>query len=390
MKHHTIVIGAGPIGLAAASHLVASGIDVLVLESGPDPAHNIRDWSHVRLFTDWASMIDTTSQGLLEATGWTAPPTLEYPSGGELIERYLEPLAELHRDRIRYEHRVVAVSRENKDKVVSADRSDSPFLLRVETKDGVQEFLSAFVIDASGTWTTPNPMGADGLPTIGEEASTRIRYGIPDVLGRERDRYRGRRVLVVGAGHSAANALLDLTELALTESGTQPLWAIRRPDPTKAYGAMEGDELPARGKVGIELRQRVEDGRIELESDFLIRSLDESSGTVRVVGSASDGSTSVVEVDEVVVATGQRPALDMTRELRLDLDPWLEAPAKLAPLIDPNVHSCLTVPPHGIEQLSHPEPGFFTIGIKSYGRAPTFLMATGYKQVSSVVESIAS
>jgi hypothetical protein len=94
-------------------------------------------------------------------------------------------------------------------------------------------------------------------------------------------------------------------------------------------------------------------------------------------------------VDRVVVATGQRPDLTLTRELRLDLDPWLESAKALGPLIDPNLHSCGSVPPHGHRELAHPEPGFYTVGIKSYGRAPTFLMLTGYEQVRSVTAALA-
>jgi len=168
------------------------------------------------------------------------------------------------------------------------------------------------------------------------------------------------------------------------------MWALRRPDASKAFGAMEEDELPERGKVGLELRHRVESGRIELHADFRVSSVGESGDLVSIVGSSSDGSERTIEVDEIVVATGQRPDLAITRELRLELDSWLEAPIRLAPLIDPNVHSCLTVPAHGVEQLSHPESGFYTVGIKSYGRAPTFLMATGYRQVESVVAAIAA
>ena len=233
-------------------------------------------------------------------------------------------------------------------------------------------------------------MGAGGLPAIGEDGAVKIRYGIPDVLGRERSRYATKKIMVVGAGHSSANVLLDLAELALEEPRTVPVWALRRPDASKAFGAMEGDELPERGKVGLELRHSVEAGRINLLVDFAVSTVTEENGQVSVVGSRVDGSEHTIEVDEIVVATGQRPDLSITRELRLELDPWLEAPIRLAPLIDPNMHTCLTVPPHGVEQLSHPESGFFTVGIKSYGRAPTFLMATGYKQVESVVAQIAA
>ena len=97
----------------------------------------------------------------------------------------------------------------------------------------------------------------------------------------------------------------------------------------------------------------------------------------------------MVDVDVVVGATGFRPDLDMLREVRLHLDPALEAPAGLAPLIDPNFHSCGTVPPHGAALLSHPDEGFYLVGMKSYGRAPTFLLATGYEQVRSIAAALA-
>ena len=94
-------------------------------------------------------------------------------------------------------------------------------------------------------------------------------------------------------------------------------------------------------------------------------------------------------MDAIAAATGFRPDLDMLREVRLDLDPAVEAPARLAPLIDPNFHSCGTVPPHGEELLRHPDDGFYIVGMKSYGRAPTFLLATGYEQVRSIAAALA-
>ena len=369
---------------------MSAGIEPLILEAGPKVGDTIRDWAHVRVFTNWASVVDDVAVGMLESSGWVAPDAGEFPTGGDVVDRYLTPLGVLLGDRIRYDHKVRGITKQNRDKVVTEGRDEVPFLIRVETPDGVTEITADNVIDASGTWMTPNPMGASGLPAIGEEDAVRIRYGIPDVLARERSRYAGRSVMVVGSGHSAANVLLDLADLALEEPETAPIWAIRPVDPSKAYGAIEEDELPARGKVGVELRHRVESGRIELQADFRVVSISESDGHVAVVGLSADGSERTLEVDEIVVATGQRPDLTMTRELRMELDPWLEAPVRLAPLIDPNVHTCLTVPSHGVEQLSHPESGFFTVGIKSYGRAPTFLMATGYKQVESVVAAIAA
>ena len=96
-----------------------------------------------------------------------------------------------------------------------------------------------------------------------------------------------------------------------------------------------------------------------------------------------------VVVDELIVATGFRPDLDFVRELRIQLDPAIECPVALAPLIDPNEHSCGTVRPHGARELAQAEPGFYFAGMKSYGRAPTFLMLTGYEQVRSIAAEIA-
>src|SRR5690606_12731799 len=143
--------------------------------------------------------------------------------GGEIVRDYLEPLAATPElaGVIETGARVTAVSRLGLDKVVSRGRAERPFVLSVKTVSGTRRDLVRAVIDASGTWTTPNPLGSSGLPAEGEmEFAKRIAYGIPDVLGRHRDVYAGRTTLVVGAGHSAANALLDLDRLAKGEPET--------------------------------------------------------------------------------------------------------------------------------------------------------------------------
>src|SRR5690606_25367584 len=141
----------------------------------------------------------------------------------------------------------------------------------------------AAVIDASGTWATPNPLGADGLPALGEhEFAEWIRYGIPDVLGRDRTRYAGRRVLVVGAGHSAANSLLDLALLAREVPGTTLAWAVRGHDLTRVFGGGSADALPARGRLGSELRRLQERGGLRLERGFPIHRIERGEGGLRV------------------------------------------------------------------------------------------------------------
>jgi NADPH-dependent 2,4-dienoyl-CoA reductase/sulfur reductase-like enzyme len=379
------VIGAGPVGLAAAAHLHERGLPFTVLEAGDGPAAAVRQWGHVRLFSPWRYNIDHAARRLLVEAGWVEPDPELLPTGAQLAADYLQPLADLPaiKPQVRYGARVVAVTRDGLDRVRTAGRESTPFLVRLADGDDV---LARAVLDASGTWGTPNVLGASGILAHGEAAATSfIEHALPDVLGADRARFAGKRTLVVGAGHSAANTLLSLAELAGQVPGTSIVWAIRAANPTRTYGGGAADALPARGALGARLRGYVEAGAIGLLTGFSVRTLTPTpDGAVEV----SDG-TRVVAVDRVVSATGFRPDHGFLSELRLDLDPVLDSTRALAPLIDPNEHSCGTVPPHGVDELAHPEPGFYAIGVKSYGRAPTFLMATGYEQARSVVAALA-
>ena len=386
------VIGGGPVGLAAAAHLLARGVPVKVYEAGPAVGSNVRDWGHVRVFTPWRYCVDEAATTLLKRHGWRLPAPDHYPTGAELVSGYLEPLAatpELAAV-IETNARVTAISRQGVDKVVSHGREIRPFVLAVGSKKGVRRDLARAIIDASGTWTTPNPLGASGLPALGEaEFADRIAYGIPDILGRDHHLYAGRKTLVVGSGHSAANALLELVELAKTEPGASFLWATRSIDLARIYSGGDADQLPARGELGADVRALVDNGRVTLVTGFAAVALHQENKGIVIEGETIDGLRRIGPVDRIIAATGQRPDLSLTRELRLDLDPWLESAKALGPLIDPNVHSCGSVPPHGHRELSHPEPGFYTAGIKSYGRAPTFLLLTGYEQVRSIAAAVA-
>lgn len=95
-------------------------------------------------------------------------------------------------------------------------------------------------------------------------------------------------------------------------------------------------------------------------------------------------------MDQIIAATGFRLDLHLLSELRTSIDPATESPVHLGPLIDPNLHTCGSVPEHGSAELSHPESGLYIVGIKSYGRAPTFLLKADYKQVKSVTSALAS
>jgi hypothetical protein len=287
---------------------------------------------------------------------------------------------------------VQAISREGFDKVRTGYREKAPFVIRAMRAGAPVEFRARAVIDATGTWGTPNPLGANGLPALGEaESKASIFYGIPDVLGADSARYAGRKTLVVGAGHSAANALLSLAELAQAAPDTQLAWSVRSPALQRVFGGGQADALPARGRLGSQLRALRDRGALEFVAGLRIHALRrEADGTLLVQGLDANGELrTLAGIDEIICATGQRPDLAIVSELRLRLDPGLESTEALGPLIDPNVHSCGTVRPHGHRELSHPEPGFYTVGVKSYGRAPTFLMATGFEQVRSVVAAIA-
>jgi thioredoxin reductase len=385
------IIGGGPIGLSAAAHILERGLTPVVLEAGAAAGYAIRQWHHVQLFSPWRYNVDKAAERLLAATGWNSPDPDVYPTGAEFLERYLDPLANNTslKDVIRTSSRVTAISRLGFDKAKTQGRDKAPFVIRYQNGKGPETICAEAVIDASGTWGSPNPAGANGLPAVGEcESRSKISYGMPDVLGMDRARFGGKTVAVLGAGHSAIGTLTDLTVLATQAPGTKVIWLLRGNDPAKAFGGGVNDKLAARGELGANFASLVASGQVEVEAGFPVAAIELADGRLRVT-SGSGCCARHILADELVVATGFRPDLSFLREVRLRLDPAIEAPVALAPLIDPNEHSCGTVRPHGARELAHDDPGFYLAGMKSYGRAPTFLMITGYEQVRSIAADIA-
>jgi hypothetical protein len=383
------VIGAGPVGLAAAAHLRAYGLTPLLFEAGETVAAHLESVRHVRLFSPWRFNIDRESVRLLKEAGWQAPPADGLPTAGELIDGYLAPLSRVPAiaDALRLGHKVTQVAREGLDKMKTDAREHAAFMVRTLGPGGVEQHRVWSVIDASGTWSTPNPLGANGLPAIGEARfAAHIAYGMPDVLGRDRERYASRSVVVAGAGHSAVGSLIALAELAKAAPQTRLAWIVRSDRFEKLYGGGEADGLPARGALGMQLKTLVDAGRIEVHGGFRIESVVNGNSGVDLL--SNDGRR-LSNIDRIIASTGSRPDLVLARELRIRLDPWLESTEALAPLIDPNVHSCGSVRPHGHRELQQPEARYYAVGAKSYGRAPNFLLATGYEQVRSVVAALA-
>jgi thioredoxin reductase len=381
-----VVIGAGPQGLAAGAHLLERGLEPLVLEAGDGPAAAVTEWGHVRLFSQWPELVDQAAARLLAPSGWKAPEH-GYPTGAEWSARYLAPLSTALGGRIRYGARVTGVSRKGRDRLVDVGRADQPFTVHVTSPGGDEERLEArAVIDASGTWRQPNPAGADGLPALGERAAAGvIRYQIPDFAIPEP--FAGKHTVVVGSGHSAATAVIALARIAGDHPGTRVTWVLRRAIAGHALGGETADQLPERGALSVRAKEAVTAGLVTLATGFRTGRISLDAGG-RAVLSAEDGRE-LDPADVVVVLTGFRPDLSFLSEMRLDLDPVLEAPVRVAPAIDPNIHSCGTATPTRAADLAHPEPGLYLVGMKSYGRAPTFLAMTGYEQVRSVVAELA-
>ncbi|MDH2413044.1 NAD(P)-binding domain-containing protein [Nocardioides sp. CER19] len=385
-----VVIGAGPQGLAAAAHLLERGLDPIVLESGRGPGAAVAEWGHVRLFSEWSELVDQAAARLLERTGWTAP-TSGYPTGAEWVEQYLAPLGKVLGERVRYDARVTGVSRKGRDRLVDADRGEQPFTIHLTDAAGNESRLEArAVIDASGTWRKPNPAGADGLPALGETAnSDLVTYSVPD--SQAPGRYAGKHTVLLGAGASALNAIIELDRIAQQHPDTTITWVLRRGSTATTYGGGEADQLPQRGALGLRARAAVEAGRVQVVTGFRTAEIRRASegDTGRAVVVAEDGRE-LAPADSLVVLTGFRPDLSFLSELRLDLDPTLEAPRNIAVEIDPNIHSCGSVQATGARDLAHAqEPNLYVVGMKSYGRAPTFLAMTGFEQVRSIAAMLA-
>lgn len=381
------IIGAGPVGLAAAAHLQSRGEPFFLLEAGDQVGANILTWGHVRLFSPWRYNIDKAASVLLEKHNWNQPDLDALPTGKELVEQYLQPFSNLPEVQpfLHLNTKVLSIGKKDTDKMKTANRDNVPFIIYAEKDGEFQMFEARAVLDATGTWGNPNPSNSNGIWLKEEKAlQNQIFYGIPDILGKEKERYANKRVSVVGGGHSAINALLELAKLKESNPETEIIWVMRRQSVEDAYGGEEKDALAARGALGSRIHQLVDSNMITVETPFLIQYLTKSDIGINLIGAQYGKQRTLSGIDEVIVNAGSRPDLEMISEIRTSIDSATESVEALSPLIDPNLHSCGTVRPHGEKELRQPEKNFYIVGAKSYGRAPTFLMATGYEQVRSI------
>ncbi|SOC39860.1 NAD(P)-binding domain-containing protein [Ureibacillus acetophenoni] len=379
------IIGAGPVGLAAAAQLAAKNVPFILLEKGSEVGANIRTWGHVKLFSPWKYNFDATAKELLLQSGSQLPNEDDVPTGQGIIDQYLKPLSELDQLKpfVLTNHRVISITRKYNDKMKNKNRTSTPFIIYADSNEEVKTFEARAVLDATGTWGNPNPAQGNGVWLPIEKAlSERIDYHIPN-CEENPTLYANKKLAVIGGGHSAINSLLNLVKLKETAPSTEITWILRKENVELAYGGEQSDALAERGALGTRIRQLVEEEIIKVITPFFITSLSES-GKITIRGTSRNEEINLDGYDRLIVNAGSRPDYLINSELRLNIDPVTESVTALAPLIDPNVHSCGTVRPHGEEELRQPEENFYVVGAKSYGRAPTFLMATGYEQVRSI------
>ena len=379
------IIGGGPAGLAAAAHLVQYKQPFVLFESGSALGTHFLEYGHVRLFSAWRYNIDAASKKLFKQHGIPLPDPDRLPYAREIADQYLQPLGDLPELKpfIHLNSRVIHLQRQGLDKMKTAGREEKPFELLVENASRKrQTVLARAVIDATGTWQNHNPIVSGGPPDVVSEL---VDNGIPAILGADQKHFENKQVAVVGSGHSALNSLLDLVGLKEEFPETQITWVVRKASVENALGGGDADQLPERGALGQRVKAMLDDGQINVLTSCFIQSAS-IDGELAVLKAEQKGhKLKLGPFDRIIANTGSRPSFDFLREIRYAFDPASESVPALAPLIDPNLHSCGTVRPHGERELRQPEKDFYIIGAKSYGRAPTFLMATGFEQARSVV-----
>jgi len=396
------IVGGGPIGIEAALEGKRRGFDVTVYEADRAGGHLLR-FGHVGLFTPFTMNSTETGREALRAAGVAIPADADLLTAAELVERYLSPLASLPElcSSIREGERVTHIGREGftKPRGIAATgdrgREAAPFLIRVETPDRVTRFDRAdVVIDASGVYANPNATGPGGLPAPGEDRlGDRIDRWIPAMREEARGRYKGKTVFLVGDGHSAATFLAERGALAAEEEWageTEVHWAHRERGGREVFAEIENDPLPARRDLAASANAVARSakwltGHPGAIVDSYVRTLD---GRVRVQLRYPSGEERRIEVDRVLALVGYRPDTAIYRELQVHLCYASEGPMDLAAAVlsaglktPGQAGDCLAQVAHGPESLKAPEPGFFILGAKSYGRNPAFLLTIGHQQV---------
>ena len=383
------ILGAGPIGLEAALAAARRGDDFTVYESAATVGGHVRRWGHVRTFTPWSTSVSPRMRAALPG----APGGDAVPTGGELADELLEPVAALPQlaGRIRLRTRVLAVGREGllkHEAVGDPRRASRPFRLLISEPDGSEAIAHAdVVIDATGTYGNPNRLGDGGIDAVNERAfEDRIERFLP-ALAAQAGEWAGRTILLTGSGHSAQTAAVQLAAFARDAPGTRVVWAVRRAEPD--FGAVRDDPLPERAALNAaaaELAAGASDA-VALLPGCVTEAL--HAHGERIVVRLRNGAPEDVEVDRVLALNGGVGDHALYRQLQVHECYATSGPMNLAAaLLGEAGGDCLAAGSHGPETLRNPEPGFFILGAKSYGRNSRFLLRIGWQQVDDVFQSL--
>jgi hypothetical protein len=387
---HVAILGSGPTGLEAALAAAEAGLPFTLYEAAPEVAGNIRAWGHVRLFTPWEMNVSPRMRRSLEAAGAEVPTGADCPTGSELVDRLFAPLAALPSvaPNLKLGTRVLAVGREGllkHEEIATPERGRRPFRLLLRDAAGREWTERAdIVIDSTGTYGHPNSLGNGGIPAPGEhDLGSAIRRDIPD-FGREAAEWAGKTVLLAGAGHSAQTSARELADLARQAPGTRVIWALRSSEP--GWGAQVDDPLPERARLTATAAELASGASpaIEPHRGVAVESIARKNGKLEVVLRNGAGPETVA-VDRILALTGYVGDAGLYRQLQVHECYATSGPMKLAAaLLGAGAGDCLAQTTHGVETLKNPEPGFFILGSKSYGRNNTFLMRVGWQQVAEV------
>jgi threonine dehydrogenase-like Zn-dependent dehydrogenase len=381
-KKRIVVIGAGPIGLEAARAAMGRGHEVRLFEAGR-AAESVRRWGYVRMFSPFALNGSRETFAHVERHGFHLPPPESILTASEYADAFLEPLAETLNGIVRTNAPVLAISRAGLNKgdyIFDPRRALAPFSLLVREGERESVVQADAVLDCSGNFQSPRPLGTGGIPAPGEQAAqAAIQYGVSDP-----PQVGGLRVLVVGAGHSAATMVCNLA----AQRPAKLFWAIRKPVDDHPYARIPDDPLPERDRLLTRANALARSPEVRLLAPASVQALSKTGEGLAVTLSVG-GEPATVVVDRIFAATGFRPDLGLTRELQVQTCWATEGAYKLAALLlDDAGGDCLKAPVTGAETLSHPEPGFFTLGMKSYGRRSDFLIRTGLEQVRTVLDAL--
>ncbi len=386
------VLGAGPIGIEAALYARFLGYDVDIYERG-NVADNILRWGHVRMFSPFGMNRSTLGLAALRAQdeSYVPPGDDEILTGLDYADRYLMRLSQtdLMVDHLKLGIEVVSVGRPELLKgeaIGTEDRADTDFRILCRDSAGAEFVATAeVVIDTTGVFGNPNWAGEGGLPAIGERAAREhIEYDVPDVLGSARSQYADRKTLVIGAGYSAATTVAALAKLAEQAPDTQVTWLVRQTTDAGPIPPIANDRLPERAALAVEANRLAKGGSPNVSfkprTNLAAVQFDEAAGKFHVELSGEQSWRD--EFDAIVANVGCRPDARIYQELQVHQCYATEGPMKLAAAIQESSSAdCLAQTAHGPQSLTNPEPDFYILGAKSYGRNPNFLIAIGLEQI---------